>query len=80
MAEIQSGERELGRAVILRAIEDASAPKDSFDRREARLFLCAKNELWARSLRFWCYIAGWEEDDVISYARKRWERNEHYLN
>ena len=72
MSEIDCGERDLGRAVILRAVEDANAVKDSLDRREARLFLCAKNKLWQNSLSCWCYIAGWEMDDIIKYARTRW--------
>ena len=75
MGEIVCGERDLARAVILRAVEDANMHRDSLDRREARLFLCAKNRLWENSLKFWCYMAGWDEDDIISYARKRWERN-----
>lgn len=72
MDEINCGERDLGRAVILRAVEDAGALKDSLDRKQARLFLCAKNELWARSLSAWCDIAGWEMDNIIYFARKRW--------
>lgn len=72
MGEIVCGERELGRAVILRAVEDANSNKDSLDRREARLFLCAKNNLWRRSLSSWCDIAGWEMDDIIKYARSKW--------
>lgn len=72
MSELETGERELGKAVIMRAIEDALADKDSLDRRESRLFLCAKNKLWAKSLRFWCYVAGWEEDNIIRFARKKW--------
>lgn len=69
-------ERELGKAVILQAIEDASYCKDSLDRREARLFLCAKNKLWESSLRFWCYIAGFEADDIIRYSRgQKWMEN-----
>ena len=72
MSEIESGERELGKAVILRAIEDADASRNSINRREARLFLCAKNKLWERSLDIWCYIAVWEKDDIIRFARKKW--------
>ena len=72
MGEIVCGERELGRAVILRAVEDANMRKDSLDRREARLFLCAKNKLWRGSLCRWCEIAGWEMDDIIKYARSKW--------
>ena len=72
MSEVITGEIELGRAVIFRAIEDACAKKDSLDRREARLFLCANNNLWRNSLRAWCYIAGWEEDDIIRWARGKW--------
>ena len=72
MNEIQCGERDLGKAVILRAVVDAGALKDSLDRKQARLFLCAKNELWARSLSAWCDIAGWEMSDIVYFARKRW--------
>lgn len=72
MSEWETGERELGKAVILRAVEDASSSRDSIDRREARYFLCAKNKLWERSLDVWCYIAGWEKDDIIRFARNKW--------
>lgn len=72
MDEIYCGERDLGRAVILRAVEDAGALKNSLDRRQARLFLCAKNKLWARSLSAWCDIAGLEMDYIVRFARKRW--------
>ena len=75
MVEINCGERDLARAVIMRAIEDANTSRSSLDRREARLFLCAKNKLWANSLHYWCYIAGWEEDKIKKYARDRWMRN-----
>ena len=66
MGEIYCGERELGKAVLAKAVEDACAKRNSLDRREARLFLCAKNKLWENSLRFWCYMAGCEADDIIS--------------
>ena len=72
MDGLDTNERELGKAVMLRAIEDACDKRNSLDRREARLFLCAYNKLWHNSLKFWCYIAGWEEDDVIRWARKKW--------
>ncbi len=72
MGDINCGERDLGRAVILRAIEDASSHRNSLDRKEARLFLCAKSKLWENSLSFWCYMAGWEKDDLVKYARGKW--------
>ena len=72
MDDIYCGERELAKAVILRAVEDAGALKDSLDRKQARLFLCAKNELWKRSLSAWCDMAGWEMDHIIRFARKKW--------
>ena len=72
MSDIVCGEIELARAVILRAIEDAKALRDSNDRREARLFLCAKNRLWRNSLKVWCEMAGWTEDDIIKWARSQW--------
>ena len=75
MSDIITGERDLGRAVILRAVEDADMTKDSIDRREARLFLCAKNKLWENSLRCWCFMAGWEFDDIVKYARGKWMEN-----
>lgn len=72
MGEVVCGERDLARAVILRAVEDAKSAKDSLDRKEARLFLCAKNKLWRNSLVAWCDMAGWEESDIIIWARKEW--------
>lgn len=75
MSDLVYGERELARAVILRAIEDARSHRDSIDRKEARLFLCATNKLWENSLKFWCYMAGWTEADIIRWARKKWTTN-----
>lgn len=72
MSEMQTGERDLARAVILRALEDAGALKDSLDRKQARLFLCAKNKLWESSLRAWCELAELEPDRIIRFSRKRW--------
>ena len=72
MSEILTGEIELARAVIMRAIEDAKSPKESLYRREARLFLCAKNRLWRNSLKAWCELAEWTEDDIIKWARSQW--------
>ena len=79
MGEINCGERDLARAVIIRAIEDADAPRSSLDRREARLFLCAKNKLWENSLKYWCYAAGLEEEKIKKYAREKWMGNGHCL-
>ena len=72
MSEILTGEVELARAVIMRAVYDAGALKDSLDRKQARLFLCAKNKLWKESLKCWCEMAQWPEDDIIRWARARW--------
>lgn len=71
MDDIYCGERELAKAVILRAVEDAGALKNSLDRKQARLFLCAKNELWKRSLSAWCDMAGLEMYRIIRFARKK---------
>lgn len=68
---MQTGEKELARAVIFQALKDASRIKDSFVRRSARNFLCASNSIWGSSLRLWCDIGELSYTDVVFFSRKR---------
>lgn len=65
------GGRNLAKAVIVQAFKDACKTKDSYVRRSARNFLCAKNDLWLESLKTWCDAGEVDYNRIIFLSRKR---------
>lgn len=66
------GEIRLARAVLERAILDAEAKRDSYDRQQSRKFLTAENSLWENSLREWAELAEISADAIIRRFRKKY--------
>ena len=66
------GEKELGLSVIERAYLDACSEENNYDREQARNFLIGVNELWEKSLRAWCDVAGINPEKVMKKSRELW--------
>ena len=65
------GGKNLAKAVIIQAYKDACRSKDSYIRKTAINFLCAKNELWRESLKTWCDAGEVDYNRIIFFSRKR---------
>jgi hypothetical protein len=69
------GEKEMAKAVILQAIKDASALRDTYNRRTARNFLTGCTSEWRDSLETWSDLAGCDSFAIMRKYRAKWSRN-----